>query len=67
MGDYGCDVDDPHTLRPLPPDIAAWGSKVLPPDDPYRHIDDMLATHDYNANLDYRAGANAARPSCSRS
>jgi hypothetical protein len=51
----------------LPPDIAAWGSKVLPPDDSYRHIDDMLATHDYNANLDYRAGANAARPSCSRS
>jgi hypothetical protein len=28
--------------RPLPPDIAAWGAKVLPPDDPYRRIGDTL-------------------------
>ena len=28
--------------RELPSDLAAWGTKVLPPDDPYRQIGDTL-------------------------
>jgi hypothetical protein len=32
----------PPPPREIPPDIAAWGAQVLPPDDPYRQIGDTF-------------------------
>jgi hypothetical protein len=35
-------ADTVNLPRPLPPDIAAWGLRVLAEDNPFRHIGDVL-------------------------
>jgi hypothetical protein len=46
----------PRSPRELPHDIAAWGEKVLPPDDPYRRIGDTLYAEIYTLYAEELAG-----------
>jgi hypothetical protein len=47
---------EPQPLREIPEDIAAWGAKVLSPDDPYRRIGDTLYAEIYTLYAEELAG-----------
>lgn len=51
----------PLSLRPLPPDTAAWGRQMLPPDDPYRRIGDEVYPSLYDLYAEEFAGVPAPK------
>lgn len=48
-----------QVLRPLPPEIAAWGAKVLALDQPYRRIGDVVYPELYPQFVDALAAISA--------